>query len=40
MLILVCLEIVLTLAQDRGTVCAEHTVGSKIIVDAPDGPLR
>jgi hypothetical protein len=25
------LEIVLTLTQDRCTVCAEHTIGSKII---------
>jgi len=31
------LEIVLILTQDRCTVCAEHTIGSKIVLDAPDG---
>jgi hypothetical protein len=35
----VCLETVLILAQDRCTVCAECTTGSKIILDAPDGIL-
>jgi hypothetical protein len=30
-------EIVLILIQDRCTVCAEHTVGLEIILDAPDG---
>ena len=25
--------------QDRCTVCAEHTIGSEIILDAPDGTL-
>jgi hypothetical protein len=30
------LEIVLTLTQDRCMVCAERTVGSEIILDAPD----
>jgi hypothetical protein len=40
MLVLVCLEIVLTLAQDRCTVCAERTVGSEIILDAPGGSPR
>jgi hypothetical protein len=34
------LEIVLILIQDRCTVCAEHTVGSEIILDAPDGTTR
>jgi hypothetical protein len=34
MLVLVCLEIVLILTQDRCTVCVEHTIGSKIILDA------
>ena len=29
------LEIVLVLTQDRCTVCAEHTIGSKIDLDAP-----
>jgi hypothetical protein len=33
----VCLDIVLTLTQDSYTVCAEHSIGSKIILDAPDG---
>jgi hypothetical protein len=40
MLVLVCLEIVLALTQDRCTVCAEHTIGSEIILDAPDGSPR
>ena len=30
MLVLVCLEIVLSLTQDRCTVCAERTIGSKL----------
>ena len=34
-LILVHLEIVLILTQDRCTVCVEHTIGSEIILDAP-----
>jgi hypothetical protein len=34
---LVCLEIVLTLTQDRCMVCAEHNIGLEIILDAPDG---
>ena len=36
---LVCLEIVLILAQDRCTVCAKRTIGSEIILDTPDGTL-
>jgi hypothetical protein len=39
-LILVRLEIVLILTQDRCTVCTEHTVGSKIVLDALDGTPR
>ena len=35
-LISVRLEIVLILTQDRCTVCVERTIGSKIILDAPD----
>ena len=35
-LVLVHLDIVLILTQDRCTVCAEHTIGSEIILDAPD----
>jgi hypothetical protein len=34
---LVYLEIVLILTQDRCTVSVEHTIGSEIILDAPDG---
>jgi hypothetical protein len=34
-LVSVCLDIVLILIQDRCTVCAERTVGSDIILDAP-----
>jgi hypothetical protein len=37
MLVLVCLEIVQILMRDWCTVCVEHTMGSKIILDAPDG---
>ena len=33
------LDIVLILMQDRCTVCVEHTIGSDIILDAPDGIL-
>jgi hypothetical protein len=36
-LILVHLEIVLILTQDRCTVCAERTIGSKLVLEAPDG---
>jgi hypothetical protein len=36
-LVLVYLEIVIILAQDRGIVCAERIIGWKIILDAPDG---
>ena len=34
------LEIVLVLVQDSCTVCAECTIGSEIILDAPDGTPR
>ena len=30
-------DILLILTQDRSTVCVEHTIGSEIILDAPDG---
>jgi hypothetical protein len=33
-------EIVLILTQDRCTVCAERYIGSKIVLDAPDGTPR
>jgi hypothetical protein len=36
MLVLVYLEMVLILTQDRCTVCAERNIGSKIILDATD----
>ena len=39
-LVLVCLETVLIWTQDRCTVCAERTIGSEIILDAPDGTPR
>ena len=35
-----CLEIVLILTQDLCTVCAERTIGSEIVLDAPDGTPR
>ena len=31
---------VLILTQDRCMVCAEHTIGSEIILEAPDGTPR
>ena len=34
------LEKVLELVQDRCTVCAERTIGSDIVLDAPDGTPR
>ena len=34
--LLVHLEMVLVLVQDRCTACAKRTVASKIILDAPD----
>jgi hypothetical protein len=34
------LEIVLILTQDGCTVCVEHTIGSKIVLNAPDGTPR
>jgi hypothetical protein len=39
-LVSVHLETVLVLMQDRCTVCAEHTIGSKIILDTPDRAPR
>jgi uncharacterized protein with PIN domain len=38
-LVLVCLEIVLILTQDRCTVCAKRTIGLAIILDARDETL-
>ena len=37
---LVCLEKVLIVTEDRCMVCAEHTIDSEIILDAPDGIPR
>ena len=34
------LEIVLILTQDRCSVCAERTIRSEIVLDAPDGTPR
>jgi hypothetical protein len=39
-LVLVHLEIVLILTQDRSIVYAERTIGSKIVFDTPDGTPR
>jgi hypothetical protein len=39
-LILVYLEIVLISMRDRCMVCTEHTIGSEIVLDAPDGTHR
>jgi hypothetical protein len=36
-LVLVCLERVLVLEQDRCTVCAKRTIGLEIILDTPHG---
>jgi hypothetical protein len=33
----VCLEIVLVSVRDGCTVCAKRTIGSKVILEAPDG---
>jgi hypothetical protein len=39
-LILVRLETVFVLVQDRCMVCTEHTIGIEIIVDTLDGASR
>jgi hypothetical protein len=39
-LVSVRLEIVLVSVQYRRMVCAEHTIGSEIVLDAPDDTLR
>jgi hypothetical protein len=39
-LVLVRLEIVLVLVQDRCMVCAKRTIGLEIILDTPDGTPR
>jgi hypothetical protein len=39
-LVSVCLEVVLILTQDSCSVCADHTKGTDIILDAPDETPR
>jgi hypothetical protein len=39
-LVLVCLETVLVSVQYRSMICVEHTIGSEIILDAPDDSPR
>ena len=39
-LVLVRLEMVLVSVQDRCTVCTKCTIGSEIVLDAPDGTPR
>jgi hypothetical protein len=39
-LVLVHLETVLVLVQDRYTVCAKRTIGSEIVLDAPSDTSR
>ena len=36
----VCLEMVLVLMSDRCMVCAKRSIGSDIVLDAPDGTPR
>jgi hypothetical protein len=40
MIVSFCLEIVIILTQDSCTVCANRTIGSEIVLDAPDGTPR
>ena len=39
-LISIHLDMVLVSVQDWCTVCAKHTIGSEIVLDAPDGIAR
>ena len=39
-LVSVLLDIVLILTQDRSTVCVKRTIGSEIVLDAPDRTPR
>jgi hypothetical protein len=39
-LVSICLETMLVLTQYRCTVCAKHTMGSEIILNAPDDTPR
>ena len=36
-LVLMRLDMVLVSVQDRCTVCAKHSIGLEIVLDAPDG---
>ena len=36
-LVLIRLDMVLVSVQDRCTICAKHTIGLEIVLDAPDG---
>ena len=36
-LVLIRLDMVLVSVQDRCTVCAKHSIGLEIVLDAPDG---
>jgi hypothetical protein len=36
-LVSICFEIVLALVQDRCSVCVKRTIGSSMVLDAPDG---
>jgi hypothetical protein len=39
-LVWVCLVIVLVSVQDSCTICAKHTLGTEILLDAPNGTRR
>ena len=39
-LVLIRLDTVVVCMQDRCTVCAKHTIGSEIVLDANDGTPR
>jgi hypothetical protein len=39
-LVSVCLETVLVSVQDQCMVCTKRTIGTEIVLDAPDGTLR
>jgi hypothetical protein len=36
----VCLETLLVSVEDRCTVCTKHTIGTGIVLDAPNGTPR
>jgi hypothetical protein len=39
-LVSICLEIVFAPVEDWHTLCSERTVGSEIVLEAPDGTPR